>query len=317
MATHHSTYDAPGRSQPACPICGSSAPTKYGVKDGRELRICRDCRHIFWAQMPSDEQLHAFYASEYTEGHGQEEIQAANIEYYRHHAVDLVTKHGGAALCIADVGCSLPLFLEQALAVGFNTAIGVDYSQEARDYGERRGIQVMSPGEFDQIENDSLDVLRYSHSLEHMVNPMDNLVKASRKVRAGGLLHITQPNFPVFKATESSIPLKDSVWPNHLHFFNPVSLKYMVEAAGFRLVSFCTVTEEQSCAETYGQIADVDYSVRMLKSLEAIGEHVRGKLNNFPYYYGENSVAFARKPASLTSRLNAAGRLFFGKLPKL
>lgn len=293
--TYQPVIDVLDKGQANCPVCRSIGAKKFFVKERRELLICRDCRHIFWSQMPSGEELSSFYSSLYTQQHGQEAVQTANIEYYRQHAIELLIKNKGATSCIADVGCSIPLFLEQALSVGFHTAIGVDHSHEAREYGKRCGVKILSPSDFDEIENESLDVLRYSHSLEHMVDPMSNLIKAYKKVRTGGLIYITQPNFPVFKASESAVAIKDSVWPNHLHFFNPISLKYMIEMAGFELISFCTVTEEQNAGDQYDKIIDTSYSSKVLQSLKAIGENERGRLNNYPYYFGENSVVYARK----------------------
>lgn len=293
--TYQPIIDVLDKWQTNCPICRSIGPKKFFVKEGRELLICRDCRHIFWSQMPSAEELSSFYSSLYTQQHGQEAVQTTNIEYYRQHAIELLIKNKGTTSCIADVGCSIPLFLEQALSVGFHTAIGVDHSYEARDYGKRCGVEVLSPSDFDKIETESLDVLRYSHSLEHMVDPVGNLIKASKKVRTGGLIYITQPNFPVFKFSESAVAIKDSVWPNHLHFFNPISLKCMIEMAGLELISFCTVTEEQNAGDQYDKIIDISYSSKVLQSLKAIGENERGSLNNYPYYFGENSVVYARK----------------------
>lgn len=198
------------------------------------------------------------------------------------------------SLSIVDVGCSFPVFLEQAKAAGYNRVLGVDYSSEAVAYGAERGIDVITPEAFADLPDNSFDVLRYSHALEHMIDPREVLDAQIRKLRPGGLLYITQPNFPVFKAGAGG-DIKDSVWPTHLHYFNPISLRTIVENAGAKEIRFYTVEAAEDAAKLYDAFIDLDYAKRHTADLAKIGEPARGEMSNFPYFAGENSAMFALK----------------------
>ena len=184
----------------ACPICLCAETTTFHEKEGRELLICRDCRHIFWARMPDLAEIAAYYGSVYAGEYGQAEVQAAHREYYRGHAEELAALCGMpiGRMALSDVGCSYPVFVHEALNAGAAVALGVDWSEDARADGVRRRVAVLTPDEFETtIPDGFLDVLRYSHTLEHMIDPVAMLRRHAVKVRPGGLIYVTQPNFPV------------------------------------------------------------------------------------------------------------------------
>lgn len=246
--------------------------------------------------MPTPDELSAYYASQYTGSHGQEDIQSAQIEYYRSHAMELANALGKSVqtLAIVDVGCSFPVFLEQAKAVGYRRALGVDYSEEAVAYGAKVGVEVLTPEAFAALPDHSFDVLRYSHTLEHMIDPRQVLGEQIRKLRPGGLLYVTQPNFPVFKVGQGG-DIKDSVWPTHLHYFNPISLHAIVDHAGADVTRFYTTGDPEGASELYKAYLDIDFARNQCGRLADKGEPVRGPLNNFPIFAGENSGLFAIK----------------------
>ena len=179
--------------RPACPACDCAAMSPFTESDDRTLLICRDCRHITWAAMPTLAQLTTFYTEQYTGTHQQEAIQADRRAYYRSHAIELATAHGAPieSLAIADVGCSYPVFLHEAAQAGAAVTVGVDWSSDARAFGRQHDIPVITPDEFlALIPDNALDVLRYSHTLEHLVDPRAVLAAHVRKLRPGGLLFL-------------------------------------------------------------------------------------------------------------------------------
>ena len=280
-----------------CPIC-ESEQTNFHRKDGRELLICRACRHISWGEMPTPDELRTFYSDAYTEAHQQEQIQAEHASYYADHVRELagMLSLSVSRLAIADVGCSYPTLLEQAVKQGCRLAVGVDWSKEAKAFGARVGVRVVTPEEFStSVPDESLDVLRYSHTLEHTPDPVSVLTSQMTKLRPGGLLYITQPNFPIFKDEPSDIEPMDSVWPNHLQFFNPLSASILVRKANVGIKKFFSVSNEAAAEEKYRSIMDIDYANRHLFALAPLGEPTRGFLNSFPYYSGENSAIYAVK----------------------
>ena len=118
---------------------------------------------------------------------------------------------------------------------------------------------------------------------------------ASKKLRAGGILYITQPGFPVFRPRQADHRVKDSVFPTHLHFFSPISLLKMVRGFGLRVEKLFTVT---NCEEVYGELEhllDLKYARKQLRDVADKGEPARGKHANYPFYTGENSGLYLRK----------------------
>ena len=195
--------------------------------------------------MPSPEELRAHYATSYSLKDAQQHIQSENRRYYREHLDELLSLLGvdAASCAIVDFGCSYPVLLEEAKALGFSRAIGVESDEAACRYGRERDIEMCSVDEFCAgVQPQSVDVIRFSHVLEHLIDPLGTLTMAASKVRPGGVVHITQPGFPVLAAVPSAHDLKDSVWPEHLQFFSPISLKIMLDAARIAPLSFYTHT---------------------------------------------------------------------------
>ncbi len=247
---------------------------------------------------PCEDELRSYYRRQYTEAHDQGGIQSAAREYYAGHLRDLITligkNPGDTRIC--DYGCSIPVLLVEARRIGFCDAIGVDYCEQTRQYGARNGVRVLLPDEVDSVPDGYLDVARFSHTLEHSARPATVLASTLRKVRAGGLVYITQPSFPVFEFAPSPRDLKDSVYPEHLHFFSPISLVEMVSRLGLEIHQFFTHQNEQAVVSAHRDHLDVEYAKKRLASYKGKGERTAHALGNYPYYAGENSVLYAFKP---------------------
>lgn len=281
-----------------CPICCSENTVDFSSSCGRDLIICSDCRHVTWKELPTEQELVDYYTQAYTNEHEQKEIQISNTDYYLGHFQELANfaEKPIADLVIADVGCSYPIFLEQGLKSGCRGAIGVDWSSEAHEYGEKIGLRMFTPAQFlESVPDESLDVLRYSHTLEHMIDPLSALMSQIAKLRNGGLLYITQPNIPIYRAEKLDVQVIDSVFPRHLHFFTPLSLKILQESVGVKPFKFFTVGNEIEAESRDRFNVDYSYGVRKLFDLAELCEPCRGALNCYPAFSGENSGAYGFK----------------------
>jgi SAM-dependent methyltransferase len=266
------------------------------------MLICKECRHLRWMARPRPDDLATFYAQEYSGSHGQRGTQEGLLAYYRSHVAELAVLAGGEPggvpldrLAIADVGCSFPVLLAEAVAAGCRTVVGVDWSDEARAYGAEHGVPVITPDAFlRDVPDSSLDVLRYSHTLEHLLDPLATLCEQVAKLRPGGLLYITQPNTPTLRFGASPPPF-DATYPTHLHFFSPSSLLELANVAGCSVVRFYTVGDPDQVSARHRESFDLHYAVERLAALEGKGEPGRGPLNNFPFFFGRNATLYARR----------------------
>lgn len=136
---------------------------------------------------------------------------------------------------LLDVGCAIGKALESFRELGWNVA-GVEISPYAASIARvRLGCDILV-GEFEDVtlEDDRFDVVRFSHSLEHLPSPRKALAKARRLLRPGGLLWIEVPN-----AASLDRWLFGKHWfcwdlPRHLYHFTPDTLTRLLACTGFR-----------------------------------------------------------------------------------
>jgi SAM-dependent methyltransferase len=294
-----------------CPICSSQKCAVFDDSRTPRLLICAICRHLFWDKTPTQNELNQFYQAVYTPTHQQDDIQASHREYYRGHVDELARMLGKEkpAVSLADFGCSFPVLLEEAQKQGVGKLLGIDLDQASRDYGVARDIPMMTPDEFFRdVPDNTIDIIRFSHVLEHLIDPVATIVRAVAKLAPGGLLYITQPNFPVLRAAQTNYHIKDSVYPTHLHYFSPISIGCLLERCPVRVEKFFTVTNHD---ETFAAIVDLfdrDYAEKRLKPWQARGDASRGERANYPVYCGENSALYAVKTAATPPRMSTLAR---------
>ena len=196
---------------------------------------------------------------------------------------------------IVDYGCALPTFLMNITDKGIRR-IGVEEDKHALTTGRRNGVTMMTSDKFFRyIRDNSVDILRFSHVLEHTINPKRILEKSVRKLRNNGIIYITQPNFPVLKAEYGGVMLKDCVYPEHLHFFNPYSLTLLIKSLDLKIEKLISHTCEEAAYEQYKDNMDHTFWNSETDYLKEAGDQFFGKYCNHPYYCGENSYLIARK----------------------
>lgn len=265
------------------------------MKAERTLLECHGCRHIFWDVFPRPDELAAYYAKVYTSQKSQQALQEQNRAYYRTHLQELLVLCGRKApaeVTLMDYGCSVPVLLEEAAQLGFRRAIGVDYAE-----GET-AVEMIPPEGVGGLPDQSVDVVRFSHTLEHIPDPLNTLRTLLPKMRRGALLYVTQPSFPVFATAAAGFDLKDSVYPEHLHFFSPISLVKLAREAGFKVTRLFTHQREKAIFDETRSLLDLDYARAELLNLRDKGDPNFPELANYPYYCGENSVLHAVRPGS-------------------
>jgi len=282
----------------ACPICKANGLVPFQHVSERALVICPECRHITWDAMPTPAELDEYYQSHYTASCGQESIQESAREYYRAHVAELLDRAGCQAhkSTMLDFGCSFPSLLEEAAGLGVQTPIGVEPDRTARQRGAELGIQMHSPNDFErEIPDRSVHIARFSHVLEHLTDPVSTLAAVVRKLRKGGLVHITQPSFPVLRAKACGIPLRDCDWPTHLHYFNALSLRVLAERSGLRVVTLFTHQLADDAVSQFAPALDTCYAAEKLRNVRDLGDGIFGLNANYPLYAGENSALYATR----------------------
>jgi SAM-dependent methyltransferase len=133
---------------------------------------------------------------------------------------------------ILDFGCSTGRLLSRFVPT--HRCYGVEVNSLAAGEARRRGIQVVDEGDLDSVG--SLDAVVMSDVYEHLVRPVDTVVRLLGLVRTGGRLVVATGNADswVFRAQ------KGGFWyfrtPEHISMLTRRHLHYLARRSSARLV---------------------------------------------------------------------------------
>jgi SAM-dependent methyltransferase len=128
---------------------------------------------------------------------------------------------------LLDIGCAMGVLLEEAGKQGIE-AYGVDISADAVAYCRKKGLRVSRT-----YPNKHFDIVTAFEVIEHERDPLAMMIRVHSLLRSGGIAILTTPNY-------SSIwrKMMGSWWvgykhPEHVTFWNPDSLTFLLNKAGF------------------------------------------------------------------------------------
>ncbi len=227
-----------------CHVCGGDVLDVLLAGPPTVLR-CRQCRLARLAEFPDDASRKSFYQDEYYDEASGERFLGpleAIVRGFRNFRVRDIVRHLPSATSsrqnsVLDVGCGRGLLLERFQQNGWRVA-GTQVSETARRACERRLGQPIGSGELPDLdfEAGAFRAVTFYHVLEHLVRPFDYLREAHRLLRDDGLLVVEVPNAaaPGFRVLGSRDFAFD--YPHHLYFFDEVTLRGIVDRAGFDVV---------------------------------------------------------------------------------
>jgi 2-polyprenyl-3-methyl-5-hydroxy-6-metoxy-1,4-benzoquinol methylase len=194
----------------ACNLCGSTGgallyrvrDTLYDLPGEFTLRRCRQCDLIYLSPRPTEQSILRYYPERYSSYHRPvEDERFPLMRWMRRRKLKTrrraLERHAGTRPGrILDVGCATGLFLHEMEQAGWQTA-GVEPVESAAAFArERFGLHVFNgmlaaapypPGTF--------DVVTFWDVLEHTFAPAEEIGRAARLLRPGGLLAISVPNW--------------------------------------------------------------------------------------------------------------------------
>ena len=132
---------------------------------------------------------------------------------------------------VLDVGCSSGAFLYQLNRrfPGNYEVMGTDVSGPPLNYAESRGIPV-ARGSFleNAVGERTFDAITLWAVVEHVANPKEFLRKAAASLNPGGKCFVLVPNMKS-AATRLLGARYRYIYPQHLNYFTPATLKKIVE----------------------------------------------------------------------------------------
>jgi SAM-dependent methyltransferase len=226
-----------------CPACGSKSYQPQFDKLGFTYVLCPDCGTLFVNPRPPPQLLMDFYTQSRSANffiHGffqpvaearREKIFRPRAEYVRDTLPDMANG------VIGDIGAGFGLFLEE-LAKLWPSArlLAIEPSLEMVNICQGKRLETI-PCAVENVQgwDGQFDLLTAFELFEHLHSPRDFVRKAWRLLKPKGYLYFTTLNGEGFDIQILWKESKSVGPPNHLNFFNPRSIKTLLEAKHFSL----------------------------------------------------------------------------------
>ena len=215
-----------------CPVCGLNVAEAYLQKNALRLVRCRTCGMIYANPVPAEYASGQYYderGTDYYLSSAKLESDYAEVRFERELTLFRRQCPAGAVL---DVGCSSGGFLYQLQRRFPNDyqVLGLDASGPALDYAAARGVPVQH-GEFLQMDflGRQFDAITFWAVLEHLFAPKAFIDKAGSLLKPGGRCFIIVPNMKSLAVRVLGGHYR-YIYPQHLNYFTPATLKRMTES---------------------------------------------------------------------------------------
>lgn len=221
-----------------CPLCGGTERPVVSTTDrhGNSLTtvICMDCGIVTNDPIPGDEELAAFYRQDYrTEYKGAAEPRMRqvwrNFRGTEGHIRDFRNYYEGRKRCL-DLGSGSGEFIYLAGRIGID-CLGIEpndgYSAYCR---EKLGLNVLSQTlEESEFADGSFDLIRLSHVMEHMPDPVRSLKVLRQWLADDGILYIEVPNID----RDATHKMRGKIFHfGHIFNFSPWTMRMTALLAG-------------------------------------------------------------------------------------
>jgi SAM-dependent methyltransferase len=265
---------------------------------GATIVACDDCYFEFKLQQPCSEYLREYYArasqgylASLAEEHGE------SREDFRQ-ARQILSSEFPRGGKILDVGCASGFFLESLGNQWERSGIEL-FHLAAERARQRRGLIVhecdLAAASFGE---QSFDAVCSFDVLEHLTDPNPVLREARRIVRPGGLLVLGTGDCGSWTARLAGSRWTYRCFPEHLSFFNHISLRAALQSAGFAQFRFDRIHHGiRSRAVSSGWLRAVGkhWAVKICGDGVIRFKTFRTKTTNFlvPYYF-DHMICIAR-----------------------
>lgn len=213
---------------------------KLRFEIARNVLQCRACALVFLEPKPAD--LPNYYAGDYRTRYtaipGEKMTSREIFEMYLPFQKDRIRELEPilrADMKVLDVGSSAGHFLH-ALRPRVKEVIGIEFNRENAEFTRSLGITTYTdPVEKTGLAPASFDLITLFQILEHIEDPIQFLQTLKRYLKPGGHLVVEVPNLDDALLTLYQSEAFADFWfiEPHLYYFNAVTLKKILEKAGF------------------------------------------------------------------------------------
>lgn len=246
-------------SPEACPICATQLPAPaitapdrlHGTPGTFAVAVCETCGAGVTLPRVQARELASFYPARYSPyepargSAAAAAISAAIQSWQGWRARRTAPLRAVAALAPGrglDVGCGRGDLAAMLVKRGWRM-VGVEPAAQACAVARERGVEaregVLASVE---LEPGNYDAALFRQSLEHTVDPVDDLRRVYAALEPGGIVAISVPNFAGWQSRRFGASWYHLDLPRHRTHFTPRALERALRAAGFEDVRVSTST---------------------------------------------------------------------------
>jgi len=231
-----------------CPACNGEKYKKAFTKDLFTYVLCNQCGTLFVNPRPPFKILNQFYSespsTEYwVKYFFKPVIEARRDKIFKPRAEQISQKFPEFKNSrIGDIGAGFGLFLEELRKVWGNAEyVAIEPSVEMAKICRDKGFVVI-PDMLEDIAgwDEKFDVLTSFELFEHLYNPGNFLKKVNKLLKKDGYFIMTTLNVQGFDIQLLWEKSKSVSPPHHLNFFNPGSIRCLMERNNFQVISIKT-----------------------------------------------------------------------------
>ena len=232
-----------------CPACGSGDARPAFQKHELSYVTCQGCATLYICPRPTPAILREYYASSenyvYWNNYifpASEDARRAKIFRPRgERLVAICQRYGVRPGTLLEVGAGFGTFCEEVTSLGyFARVIAVEPTPDLAATCRRKGLEVIEkPVEQVWVGSSTVDAVASFEVIEHLFSPGEFLAACWNMLKDSGVLVLSCPNGQGFDVSMLGT-LSDTVDSEHLNYFNPGSLRCLVEAAGFSVLEVLT-----------------------------------------------------------------------------
>lgn len=232
-----------------CPQCKNSNLSTIGVPkhDTKyKVNLCAECGFVFTLPRPTPAELVDYYGSDYfvasEKGAGYDNYYEIGEHNMRRMWSEYLQIAGKSPNKLLDVGSASGAFLHEALISGVNV-LGLELSCDAAE----RAIKVHHVptiiGDMwsSELDTNTFDAITMWHVLEHTIDPVGVIQRASSLLHENGTLFIELPQWNSMGRIVKGMMWSQLVPPAHINFWTVSSMSRLLVQNGFRVERIQTV----------------------------------------------------------------------------
>ena len=232
-----------------CCVCGGENFELLSEKDRYGLYvpvvICKDCGLIQTNPRMTQDAYNQFYELEYRKLYVGKDAPADKDDFFKseykhgggiYQYISENMKRGIANALIVEIGCGAGGILQYFKEKG-NDVYGVDLGSEYIEFGRDNYDLNIETGTIDNVIKGGMspDIVIYSHTLEHILDPVEELTKLKSICSSNTYLYIELPGVKNLTHSYEMNFLK-SLQNAHTYYFTLTTLKNVLRKAGWDFV---------------------------------------------------------------------------------